>query len=210
MKKQHKIPQDSLPRWQKILLVVSDLSEGKRKTIKYEDIVVAAFKKFPGTFHLRGYKQYPDSGDLVHKPLYDMRKRGLLLANQKNFTLTSKGLQAARKLEKGILGEKKETKQFKPSRDVGKDIDRILSSAAFNFYKSGKEEKILDTDFFQYLGVSVHTSRNEFLNRMETVKYAIEETGKYYPKKVSDSLYKYHRFMVKKFDDLIKQVSGKK
>lgn len=204
------IPQESLSIWQKLLLVVFNLSHGIKKPINYEDIVVAAFKKFPGTFHLRGYKQYPNAGDLVHRPLYELRKRGLLLANRKSFTLTSKGFQVAEELEGNVLKDKKGTKQFKNSRDVEKDFDRILSSAAFNFFKSGKKDKILDTDFFQYLGVSVHTSKNEFLNRMETINYAIEESMKYYPEEVSNSLCKYHQFMIKKFEDLINQVSGKK
>ena len=58
-----------MERPQKILLTMLELSGGTTKSLKYEDIVVGAFKKFPDEFALRGYPEYPDSSD-IHKPLY--------------------------------------------------------------------------------------------------------------------------------------------
>lgn len=203
----NKYPDEALPRWQKILIVLHGLSGVTKKQLKFEDIVVEAFKKFPETFHLRGYKEYPDSGDLIHKPLYDMRKSGLLNANQKTFSLTDKGIRAASSLSKNVShgGEA----HFKPDRGIGKEIERILSSDSFLFFRSGNKERILDTDFLQYLGVSVHTSKNEFLNRMETVSYAVKQSLNFYPKKVSDDLQKYHKFMLEKFGQMIQELSKK-
>lgn len=209
MKKQPKVPEESLPRWQKLLLVLHTLSKGSRKPIKYEDVVVTAFKKYPETFHLRGYKEYPDSGDLVHKPLYDMKPRGLLTAIQKEFTLTDKGIQVATKLL-GLVSAGGVT-HYKPSRDVGKELDRILSSEGYNFFKIGATEKIFDTDFFQYLCVSVHTSKNEFLNRLSAIDYAIKEAKGYKDTEVEKSLKAYHNFMTReKFKSLVDAFSGKK
>jgi hypothetical protein len=203
-----KISQSLLPRWQKLLLTLYELTGDSKKIIKYEDIVVAAFKKFPETFHLRGYKEYPDSGDLIHKPLYDMRPHGLLTGHQKMFSLTDKGLLFARKLKK--LVSKGGKAYFKPSREITKEIERILSSEAFDFFNNKNREKILDTDFLSYLGVSVHTSRNEFLNRLQTIKYAIEIAKKFYPFKTYKILTDYHKFMTKKFKNLIKEMSEQK
>lgn len=203
-----KIPEENLPRWQKILLVLSEVSKQSKKSLKYEDIVVGVFKRFPETFHLRGYKEYPDSGDLVHKPLYDMRKNGLLNANQKTFSLTNKGLQAAEKLSK--MTSKGGEVHFKPNRSVSKDVDRILKSEAFLFFEENQTQKILDTDFFQYLGVSVHTSKNEFLNRMQSMKYAINQANSFYPKKISERLKKFHTFMTTNFKEIINEISNRK
>lgn len=204
----NKYPDELLPRWQKILLILQELSGGTKKQLKFEDIVVGAFKRFPETFHLRGYREYPDSGDLIHKPLYDMRKNGLLNAKQKTFSLTDKGIRSASILSKTVShgGEA----HFKPDRGMAKEIERILSSDSFLFFKSGNREKILDTDFLQYFGVSVHTSKNEFLNRMETINYAIKQSPNFYPKKVSGELQKYHRFMVEKFGQIIQEISKRK
>ena len=84
----------NLSRGEKILLVLYELSGKSRKSIRYEDIVVKAFETYPNDFHLKGYSQYPESGDLVHKPLYDFKKKGLLVAGKKMFALTEKGLVA--------------------------------------------------------------------------------------------------------------------
>lgn len=203
-----KFPEENLPRWQKILLVLYELSGEHKKQLKFEDIVVAAYKRFPETFHLRGYKEYPDSGDLIHKPLYDMRPRGFLTANQKMFSLTEKGILAAKQLNKAIKrgGEA----HFKPSREIGKEIERILSTDAFIFFKEKKTDKILDTDFLQYLGVSVHTSKNEFRNRLDTVKYAVDSAKSFYPTQTCKSLSEYHGFMLRRFDQLMREMSEQK
>ncbi len=203
-----KINPETLPRWQKILLVLGELSKMSTTPSKFEDIVVAAFEKFPQTFHLRGYEKYPDSGDLVHKPLYDMRPKGLLTANQKTFSLTDKGLTAIKELKKMISG-KGET-HYKPSRDITKVIDRILSSEGLLLYRKGQKDKILDTDLFYYLGVTVHTSKNEFLNRLDSVFYSINASSKFYPKEIYKLLMEYHKFMKNKFKELIKNMSQKK
>lgn len=96
--------QVALSRGEKILLVLYELANKSRKSIRYEDIVVRAFETYPDDFHLKGYPQYPESGDLVHKPLYDYKKKGLVLAGQKMFALTEKGLVAVEKLKGAISG----------------------------------------------------------------------------------------------------------
>jgi hypothetical protein len=72
----------ALSKPQRILAVMFDLSNGKPKALPYEDIVVAAFKRYPEDFQLRGYPQYPDSSD-IHKPLYEMKRAGLIRAANK-------------------------------------------------------------------------------------------------------------------------------
>src|SRR5690242_5192379 len=87
----------TLTKPQKILAVVFDLCKGEAVAVQYEDIVVAAYKKYPEDFQLRGYPEYPDSSD-IHKPLYEMKRLGLVRAANKRFQLTSQGLEAAREL----------------------------------------------------------------------------------------------------------------
>jgi hypothetical protein len=77
----------SLSKEQKVLLALFRLwSEGKKK-VRYEDVVVRAFEDYPADFHLKGHPQHPDSGDAVHKPLYDYRKKGMVSASHKMFCL---------------------------------------------------------------------------------------------------------------------------
>src|SRR2546428_11317269 len=79
-------------------MAMNTLSGGTSKPLRYEDIVVKAFQMFPQDFALRGYPQYPDSSD-IHKPLYGPLKRaGYVLAGNKQFRLTQKGLERATEL----------------------------------------------------------------------------------------------------------------
>ena len=51
----------TLTKPQKILAIMYELCKGAPQALLYEDIVVAAFKKYPEDFQLRGYPEYPDS-----------------------------------------------------------------------------------------------------------------------------------------------------
>src|SRR5881409_1228386 len=93
-----------LQRPDKIIIAMYDLAGGTSKPLKYEDIVVKAFELYPQDFGLRGYPKFPDSSD-IHKPLYGPLKRaGYVLAGNKQFRLTPKGLERARQLS--TLGRK--------------------------------------------------------------------------------------------------------
>lgn len=50
-----------LSKRDKIITVLYQMSGGKKTTLKYEDIVVMLFKKYPADFHLKGYPEYPDA-----------------------------------------------------------------------------------------------------------------------------------------------------
>jgi hypothetical protein len=193
----------NLSRADKIILAIMEMSNGKKINLKFEDIVVAVFKKFPEDFHLRGYEEYPDSGDVVHKPLYDFRKKGFLEANNKVFCLTDRGMTFAEQLT-GYIRGKDVTSDGRMSRFAEKEIARIETSEAFLLFLSGKSDKITDTDFYQYFGVTPRTSRNDFLGRLKTVASAVDELGK--QKSVSPQRSKikdYHGFLTDKFSAII-------
>mgnify|MGYP001608998633 CR=1 FL=1 len=193
----------NLSRSEKLLLVMHEMTKTDRN-LKFEDIVVKAFKKFPEDFHLRGYQEYPDSGDLVHKPLYDFRKKGFLEANNKVFCFTDRGLDFAKRISE-IMGGKtiKSTARF--SRYTEKEIDRIRSTEGFNLFDQGEIENINDTDFYSYLGATPRTSKNDFLGRLSTITDVVKELK---DKKNAPSLDKkivdYHKFLVEgKFKSII-------
>ncbi len=193
----------NLSRADKILLTVLEIGHGKKVNLKFEDIVVAVFKKFPEDFHLRGYLEYPDSGDLVHKPLYDFRKKGFLEANNKVFCLTDRGLSFAERLVNYTKGKNLKS-DGRMSRFAEKEIARIESSEAFVLFLNGKKDQITDTDFYQYFGVSPRTSRNDFLGRLETVATAVEELSAQKNLSSARSQIKdYHKFLSDKFSSII-------
>src|SRR5713226_2605783 len=129
----------ALSKPQRILAVMFDLCNGKPKALLYEDIVVAAFKKYPEYFQLRGYPQYPDSSD-VHKPLYEMKQQGLLRSANKTFELTARGLEVASRL----VHSERENKDRLTKLEEN-EVNRIVNSAAFKLFQGGRKETILDT-----------------------------------------------------------------
>jgi hypothetical protein len=179
-------------------------TQGRRK-VRYEDVVVQAFADYPAEFHLKGYPQYPDSGDTVHKPLYDYRKKGMVTASSKMFSLTPRGVTEAEKLlafEAGSRGVGGGAPRLQ--RDAQMEIERVKRLESFRLFLEGKEQEIIDSDLFDYLGVSVRTSRNDFIGRLETVKSmvaAISQSG------AADSVLKalrdFHNFIMSRFGNEI-------
>jgi hypothetical protein len=148
-------------------------NEGKKK-VRYEDIVVQAFTNYPGDFHLKGYQQYPDTGDAVHKPLYDYRKRGMVSASNKMFSLTPHGVAEAERIQAREKGKPAlQTGRHRLERDAQIELERIKRLEGFGLFLAGKKDDIIDSDLFEYLGVSVRSTKNEFIGRLETMKSAI-------------------------------------
>jgi len=167
-------------RPEKILVAMHRLSSGGTGFLKYEDIVVKAFKMFPDEFALRGYPEYPDSSD-IHKPLYGvLKKQCLVRAAQKKFALTPRGVEVAERLinKAGASLEAVRTPD-RLTRDVEAEVDRMCRSAAYQIYTQGKKERILDTDFYAFLGCTVRTSRNDFIGRMNASKDAVKAARKF-------------------------------
>ena len=84
-----------------ILLSIYDASAGTTNPVAYEDIVVAAWKRFPQEFGLRGYVEtYPDSWNL-RRPLYGPLKReGYVQMQRRKLALTESGLATAERLRR--------------------------------------------------------------------------------------------------------------
>ena len=119
-----------LSRIEEILLTMYDLSVGTKNNLRFEDIVVSLFKKYPQDFHLRGYPEYPDS-ESVEKAIYSNLKRyGLINYGNKNFSLTNKGIITAKQLRKNIQGKKLRL-EIRLPRYAEDEISRVKSSDAF-------------------------------------------------------------------------------
>lgn len=182
---------------QKILSVMFDLSKGESKPLQYEEIVVAAFHRYPEDFQLRGYPQYPDSSD-IHKPLYSMKRDGLVRSANKSFMLTPRGLDVARNL----VGAP-DTARDRLTKPEENEINRILKSQAFQLFQEGQSSRILDTDFYEYLGVSVRTPKGDFLGRVTTVEQAVAAHRAKRNDKISAVLTRLHEWVVARFNDEI-------
>ena len=194
------------------------LSKGTNLPLEYEDIVVKSWQLFPDEFGLRKYaKQYPDSSD-QHKPLYGpLKDRGFVLSGNKKFRLTEKGIAYASELEKVWKGLQPfeqavsaNTSSDRLGRDKEAQLKRICETEAFKLFALEQREKILDTDFYTYLGVTVRTERHEFLGRLKTVADAVADASRISdnPKfRIADQL---HKFLCERFKPIIDRNKGNK
>ena len=196
---------------QKVLLALYRLSGEGKKKVRYEDIVVQAFKDYPADFHLKGYPDHPDSGDIVHKPLYEYRKKGMVSASNKMFSLTVHGITEARRvlaIERGHPSSSDSRPRL--DRDAQIEVERIKRLESFRFFCEGKQNDIIDSDLYDYLGVSVRTSRNDFIGRLEAMKSAMAAVaGAENRDPVFPLLLRFHEFMVGRFaDDIAYKTEG--
>jgi hypothetical protein len=182
---------------QKILSVMFALSKGESKPLQYEDIVVAAFHQYSEDFQLRGYPQYPDSSD-IHKPLYSMKRDGLVRSANKSFMLTPLGLEAARN-----LAGTPDASRDRLTKPEEKEINRILKSQTFQLFQEGQTSRILDTDFYEYLGVSVRTPKGDFLGHLTTVEQAIAAHRAKRNDETSAVLLTLHEWIITRFNEEI-------
>ena len=185
----------ALSKPQRILAVMFDLCNGKPKALSYEDIVVAAFKRYPEDFQLRGYPEYPDSSD-IHKPLYEMKRAGLIRAANKTFELTPQGLEAAHQL---LHSEASDRDRLTKAEEH--EINRIVNSAAFRLFQDGQKDSILDTDLYEYLGVTVRTSKGDFLGRLKNVEQAVQSHIDKRNDVFSKALKGLHAYLIAKFEE---------
>lgn len=162
-----------IPRPEKILVAMYQLSNGTNQPLEYEDIVLKSWELFPDEFGLRKYvHKYPDSSD-QHKPLYGpLKDKGFVLSGNKKFRLTEKCIAYVAELEMARKGLKLGGNSDRLSRDKETQLKRICEADAFRLFSLGQKERILDTDFYTYLGVTFRPKPHEFLGCLSTVANA--------------------------------------
>ena len=166
-------------RPEKILVAMHQLSCGSTNALKYEDIVVRVFLMFPDEFALRGHAEYPDASD-VHKPLYGvLKKQGLVRAAQKQFALTARGVEVAERLiDKAGESLDNPRNAERLTRDVKAELDRMVKSDAYRLFVGSQQDRILDTDFYAFLGCTVRTKKNDFIGRLKAARDAVSVASK--------------------------------
>jgi hypothetical protein len=156
-----------------ILLTLYKVADGTTHLCEYEDLVVEAWKLFPHEFGLRGYvDKYPDSSDL-HKPLYGPLKRdGYVRVQRKKFGLTERGLAAAERLRQPGQGGQPELGRVR--RDQHIEIERLIKKSSVLLIEEGKASELVDTDLYDFYGVTVRTKPPDFTGRVTTVDAALD------------------------------------
>lgn len=163
-------------RHDKILIALHDVSAGTTKVCSYEDVVVKAWQLFPEEFGLRGYTdRYPDASDL-HKPLYGPLKEGGFVRSggrTKSFGLTERGLEHVERLRRPAETEANGG-STRLQRSQVTALKRLTDRSATALVLSGKTDELLDTDLYDFYGVTVRTGHKDFAGAVNSVDSAID------------------------------------
>lgn len=132
---------------EKILLAASELPD---TGFTAEDLVVAAFKRFPGDFCLMGHEQYPDSNKILTQittAKRGLQRRGWLAQiGKKRYELTGEG----RRRAKNISPESGPERVRADDRDIVDMLVNWLGSEARQKAKVGKPETISEREALAY------------------------------------------------------------
>jgi hypothetical protein len=204
----------------KLVLAAYHLEREGRSPFTAEDLVVAAWRDYPDTFGLAGYKtaegtlMYPDSNRVFAEIMGSkpVRKRGLLTkVGEKMYRLTEAGTHHATLLIQRAGDDTSQKSGL--GRDVRHYVERLLESRAMRKYREARSEEITFFDACAFYGISPRSSAIElqgqianFLGVLEAAKNAagrdavtLQHDGKRYDAEDINNLFAVHELVQRKF-----------
>lgn len=165
----------------KLLLAAYELEVIGKRPFSAEDLVVAAWQKFPNAFGLPGYRDkegqlsHPDSNRVFaeimgSKPI---RKRGLLIkVGKKMYQLTEAGREQARIL----LNRSGESSVEKAglARETEQELKRLFASKAVEKFKNNRLSDLTSHDACAFWRISPRSSAIEFDGRINNFVRVVE------------------------------------
>jgi len=170
----------------KLLLAAFQLHQQGHRKFTAEDLVVAAWRRFPNTFGLKGHNdesgapRYPDSNRVFaeimgSKPI---RKRGFLVkVGRKVYELTETGQEMGRHLQSAAgTAEQQDKKDAKPSvsREVMTELKHLVESRAFQKVDNGELEALTFHDACMFWGITPQSSAIDLEGRHADIEGIIE------------------------------------
>ena len=204
----------------KLVLSAYYLQRDGHSPFTAEDLVVAAWRRYPDTFGLAGYKSsegtliYPDSNRVFAEIMGSkpVRKRGLLTkVGQKMYQLTEAGTHHATLLMHAPKSNASQKSGL--ARDMRHYLKRLMESRAMCKYREGRFEEITFFDVCAFYGISPRSSAIELdgqvanlLGVLDAAKAAtgddtvtFQHDGKRYGENDIESLFAVHEFVHQKF-----------
>jgi len=166
----------------KVLLAAYDLEQASNKTFSAEDLVVAAWKKFPDVFGLSGHLDdggqpaFPDSNRVFaeimgSKPI---RQHGLLIkVGNKMYQITDAGREYARTLNSATPNDSRTTKT-RLARPTIEALKKLLVSKAVEKAKNNRTDDITFYDACTFWGVSPMSSAIALEGRLANFEKIVE------------------------------------
>lgn len=162
-----------------IIWIIGKSNECKLK-LSAEDIILECWLINPTKHSLRGYSQFPDSS-VITKRIGEMKgKKGLLYGSvMSGYTLTDISKAKYKELnELIILKRVDEKKGTSTSNRTISSLDeapfkRLIRTPAYQKFKEGRTEQIVESDFLYFYGINWQTSKAVVQGKMKNVDSVI-------------------------------------
>ncbi len=194
----------------KLLLAAYELEEGGRRPFSAEDLVVAAWRKFPDTFALAGYRGddgrlcYPDSNRVFaeimgSKPI---RKRGFLIkVGNKMYQLTEAGREHARHVLS--RGSEFSVQKAALGRDTEQKLRRLLASKAVEKALNKRLQDLTFYDACAFWGITPMSSAIELQGQIAKLESIVQSARSALQEKAASFGHGGHAFGAQDLDNLL-------
>jgi hypothetical protein len=187
-----------------VLVSLAKAAGGTTRKVPYEELVLQAWRDFPGAFSLRNHPEFPDASD-VHKKLYGtLKSEGFIVAlGDKVFRLTDKGVARAAQLIPAIASEGDPVRErARLSREQRNFVDHALRSRVFEAWKQGKSDQLVDYDARVFFQFSIGTSPKDRKRKVEFARESIA-AARDIGIEASEDLARLAEFLVSSFGSLL-------
>lgn len=158
-----------------LLISIFQLSDGKTRQLRFEDIVVNAFKTFPDVFQLTGYPEYPNS-NIVEKHIYvTLKPQGYVRVENRTLELTEFGLERAESFS-NLSGARTHSKQGLTGREWNL-WEKIRNTDGYRLHLENVDQKPLDIDVYAFYSISARTRSSESSGRIKVVNDVIAKAS---------------------------------
>lgn len=162
---------------EKILIAATEIN-GAEKSFTAEDLVLAAWRRFPDTFGLQGYaEKYPDSNRVLTNIMGNKGLRGkgwIRKVGEKRYKITEAGREAARLLSSEKRQVSRSSSLSRESRDL---LVRLINAKALDKCRSCQKDTLTFSDACSFWNISVRSTASLLKIRLadiETILSAAE------------------------------------
>lgn len=167
-----------LSKAEKLLIAAGRLAVRGQTEFSAEDLTVQAHEEFPHDFSMKGHFKYPDSNAVFTQV---MGKKAPLIVRgwlektgTKQYRLTAKGLDDLNQLEHGEGG----TITVRVTRPIEDRLARLLTSTAYQLFKSGQQDQITFHQFCLFAGLSARDKWQKVRGKLKTLEHLVQEATK--------------------------------
>ncbi len=162
-----------------VLLAAASLEEQSGSPFTAEDLAIAAWKKFPGSFGMEGHPQHPDSNRVYTKL---MGKKGLagrgwlVKVSDKRYQLSEAGRIMAKTL--GASDSPQVASRALLSRDQKRLLERLMYSKAVEKVQKDAADSLGFHDACSFWDISSRSNASTLQARLSTVEAILDNTAK--------------------------------